>query len=45
MAYGDMILKGKNKVSVFVPMKSFMVRGKEVGCNSDIALIMYSTGI
>lgn len=29
------MLKGKKKVSAFIPVKSFMIQGKDVGCSSD----------
>ncbi|KAG5610669.1 hypothetical protein H5410_021950 [Solanum commersonii] len=34
IAYSDLVLKRKKKASEFKPVKSVMVRGKEVGCNS-----------
>uniref|UniRef100_M1D9P6 Putative plant transposon protein domain-containing protein n=1 Tax=Solanum tuberosum TaxID=4113 RepID=M1D9P6_SOLTU len=34
--YGDLVLQGKKKASAFRPVKSIMVRGKEVGCCSDL---------
>uniref|UniRef100_M1DTQ0 Putative plant transposon protein domain-containing protein n=1 Tax=Solanum tuberosum TaxID=4113 RepID=M1DTQ0_SOLTU len=34
IAYGDLVPKSKKKASEFRPLKSVMVRGKKVGCNS-----------
>uniref|UniRef100_M1DWN6 Putative plant transposon protein domain-containing protein n=1 Tax=Solanum tuberosum TaxID=4113 RepID=M1DWN6_SOLTU len=34
-AYGDLVSKSKKKASEFRPVKFVMVRGKEVGCNSE----------
>uniref|UniRef100_M1DRV0 Polyprotein protein n=1 Tax=Solanum tuberosum TaxID=4113 RepID=M1DRV0_SOLTU len=35
IAYGDLVPKRKTKASDFKPVKSVVVRGKEVGCNSE----------
>uniref|UniRef100_M1DT93 Putative plant transposon protein domain-containing protein n=1 Tax=Solanum tuberosum TaxID=4113 RepID=M1DT93_SOLTU len=35
VAYGDLVPKGKKKDNAFRPVKSVVVRGKEVGCSND----------
>uniref|UniRef100_M1DYA2 Putative plant transposon protein domain-containing protein n=1 Tax=Solanum tuberosum TaxID=4113 RepID=M1DYA2_SOLTU len=34
-AYGELVTKNKKKANEFKPVKSVMVRGKEVECNSE----------
>ncbi|KAG5570802.1 hypothetical protein H5410_060568, partial [Solanum commersonii] len=41
--YSDLVPKSKKNVSQFRPVKSVMVRGKEVGCNSWLAPLISNT--